>query len=323
MSTPSSRKTYTRRNTRTRLIDILKEAIELVEKGCPPGHMTRGSVSTLAPMASLKPLSAVPEENLVAQSKSLLAASQVELEKGRALELQAQEFLKSQATAAPATVTVKPKGAPRPGVLKYNEFVKDWISKHPEYQAKGKYQAALKEIQRSGNWDRVSGTRKKTKTAAVAATPARVSPPLALNSSANANANAVNANANANAVNANANANAVNATPANANANANANATPANATPANATPANATPANANANAANATLATATSNTPYTNEGMNDTVGMRKISMNGRSLYMSSDNGLFERDGDAPGDFVGRLVDGKIVEENAPELPEYS
>jgi hypothetical protein len=311
MSTPSSRKTYTRRNTRTRLIDILKEAIELVEKGCPPGHMTRGSVSTLAPMASLKPLSAVPEENLVAQSKSLLAASQVELEKGRALELQAQEFLKSQATAAPATA--KPKGAPRPGVLKYNEFVKDWISKHPEYQAKGKYQAALKEIQRSGNWDRVSGTRKKTKTAAVAATPARVSPPLALNSSANANANAVNAN-----VNANANANAVNATPANANANANANATPANATPAN-----TTPANANANAANATLATATSNTPYTNEGMNDTVGMRKISMNGRSLYMSSDNGLFERDGDAPGDFVGRLVDGKIVEENAPELPEYS
>ena len=301
MSTPSSRKTYTRRNTRTRLIDILKEAIELVEKGCPPGHMTRGSVSTLAPMASLKPLSAVPEENLVAQSKSLLAASQVELEKGRALELQAQEFLKSQATApATATVTVKPKGAPRPGVLKYNEFVKDWISKHPEYQAKGKYQAALKEIQRSGNWDRVSGTRKKTKTAAVAATPARVSPSLALNSSANANANAVNANANANAVNA---------TPANANANT--------------TPANTTPANANANAANATLATATSNTPYTNEGMNDTVGMRKISMNGRSLYMSSDNGLFERDGDAPGDFVGRLVDGKIVEENAPELPEYS
>lgn len=322
MSTPSSRKTYTRRNTRTRLIDLLKEAIELVEKGCPPGHMTRGPTSVLPTLplatntmpvtalvtskpgktkkAAKGPLSAIPEENLVAQSKSLLAASQLELEKGRALELQAQDFLKSQATAAPATATVKPKGAPRPGVLKYNEFVKDWISKHPEYQAKGKYQAALKEIQRSGNWDRVSGTRKKTK---VTATPARVSPSLALNSSVNANANA------------------------------NANTTPANATPANATPANATPANANANAnvnanatpaaANATLATATSNTPYTNEGMNDTVGMRKISMNGRSLYMSSDNGLFEREGDAPGDFVGRLVDGKIVEENAPELPEYS
>ena len=57
--------------------------------------------------------------------------------------------------------------------------------------------------------------------------------------------------------------------------------------------------------------------------MNDTVGMRKIMMNGRSLYMSSDNGLFERDGNAPGDFIGRLVDGKIVEEEAPELPEYS
>ena len=57
--------------------------------------------------------------------------------------------------------------------------------------------------------------------------------------------------------------------------------------------------------------------------MDDTVGMRKISMNGRSLYMSSDNGLFEREGNSPGDFIGRLVDGKIVEEEAPELPEYS
>jgi len=317
MSTPSSRKTYTRRNTRTRLIDILKEAIELVEKGCPPGHMTRGALPTLSVAATpatlampatpatlampatpatpatlaknaktatlaKAPLSAIAEENLLSQSKSLLAASQVELEKGRALERQAQEYLKTQ---APATVaSVKPKRAPRPGVLKYNEFVKDWISKHPEYQAKGKYQAALKEIQRSGNWDRVSGTRKRAK---VTATPARLSPSLALNATpANATlATAVNADANATP------ANATLATAVNADANADANATPANA--------------------------------YTNEGMNDTVGMRKIQMNGRSLYMSSDNGLFEREGDAPGDFIGRLVDGKIVEEEAPELPEYS
>jgi hypothetical protein len=305
MSTPSSRKTYTRRNTRTRLIDLLKEAIELVEKGCPAGHMTRGPTSALplaAPVSAKLakgPLSAIPEENLVTQSKSLLASSQVELEKGRALELQAQEILKTQGAA-----TVKPKGAPRPGVLRYNEFVKNWISKHPEYQAKGKYQAALKEIQRSGNWDRVSGTRKKTKAAAVTATPARLSPTLALN---------------ANAANANANASTANSTPSTAST---ANSTPSTASTANSTPSTASTANSTPSTAS-TLATLAQNNSYTNEGMNDTVGMRKISMNGRSLYMSSDNGLFERDGDAPGDFVGRLVDGKIVEEEAPELPEYS
>jgi hypothetical protein len=236
-------------------------------------------------MAAAKPLSAIPEENLVSQSKSLLAASQVELEKGRALERQAQEYLKTQATAAPATVaSVKPKGAPRPGVLKYNEFVQDWISKHPEYQAKGKYQAALKEIQRSGNWDRVSGTRKKGKAAPLSnVTPARVSPAVALRNNA-----------------------AVANSPSTANSSpSTANSSPSTANSAS-TPLSATPSNA-----------------YTNEGMNDTVGMRKIMMNGRSLYMSSDNGLFERDGNAPGDFIGRLVDGKIVEEEAPELPEYS
>jgi hypothetical protein len=245
----------------------------------------------------------VPEENLVAQSKSLLAASQIELEKGAVLERQAQEYL-------------KPKGSARPGVLKYNEFVKNWISKHPEYQAKGKYQAALKEIQRSGNWATVSGTRKKT----VPSTPGRVNAKVPLNAGAAANANA-NAAAAANATPANATANATANANANATANANANATPANATPANATPANVA---ANVNAAANALATPNANAnTYTNEGMDDTVGMRKISMNGRSLYMSSDNGLFEREGNSPGDFIGRLVDGKIVEEEAPELPEYS
>ena len=307
MST-SSRKAYTRRNTRTRLIDLLKEAIDLVEKGCPPGHMTRGPASlgpaslgpaTAAPApSSLGPLSSIAEENL-SRANSLLAASRLELEKGIALEQQSKEFMKTQGI----------KGTVRPGVVKYNEFVKNWISKHPEYQAKGKYQAALKEIQRSGNWDAVSGTRKKAKS--VAPTPGRVNAkipftPVTLNVNANANA----ANANANAANA-----AVNAANVNANANAAANA-------------NANAANANANAANAANSTASSvnsSRPmsYTNEGMDDTVGMRKISMNGRSLYLSSDDGVFEREGNSPGDFIGRLVDGKLVEEEAPELPEYS
>ena len=304
MSTPSSRKTYTRRNTRTRLIDLLKEAIELVEKGCPPGHMTRGPALQTLPSAmppkTKVPLSAIAEEELLTQANSLLAASELELEKGRALESEADSYMKTQG------VTQKKKGTVRPGVLKYNEFVKKWISEHPEYQAKGKYQAALKEIQRSGNWDRVSGTRKKPKAVSNAipaplinATPARVSPAVSLRNQANPST--------------------ANSSPSTAPLSA----TPANATPANATPANATPASTPALTPAPTPAPTPANAPYTNEGVDDNVGMRKISMNGRSLYMSSDNALFEREGNSPGDFIGRLVDGKIVEEEAPELPEYS
>jgi hypothetical protein len=296
MSTPTSRKTYTRRNTRTRLIDLLKEAIELVEKGCPPGHMTRGPTSVLPTLPSAMPampamlateMPAMPSTAMPAMPSTATATATTTANATKTLKVKKtkvplsaipEENLRTQANSLASQVQVKPKRAPRPGVLKYNEFVKNWISKHPDYQAKGMYQAALKEIQRSGNWDRVSGTRKKVKTAAVTnATPARLSPTLPLRN----------------------NANTSNTT------NANANTTAANAT-------NATPATLD-----------TPDMPYTNEGVNDAVGMNKITMNGRSLYLSSDNALFERDGNVLGDFIGRLVDGKIVEEEAPELPEYS
>jgi hypothetical protein len=241
------------------------------------------------------------EENLRTQANSLLAASQIELNKGKQLELEAQEFMKSQGIAVPVTTApVKTKGLPRPGVLKYNEFVKDWISKHPEYQAKGKYQAALKEIQRSGNWATVSGTRKKSNLAPTSArvnlpsTPGRVNAKVTL-------------------------ATPITATPIAATPAKTANSTASSATPV-------TAANSTASSVNSVTPVTpvnSSNMPYTNEGMDDTVGMRKISMNGRNLYLSSDDGVFEREGNSPGDFIGRLVDGKLVEEEAPELPEYS
>ena len=312
MSTPTSRKTYTRRNTRTRLIDLLKEAIELVEKGCPPGHMTRGILSLPLPSTSMPVMPAMPNMTTAMPATSAPAPKTKAMTKKLAkapLSAIPEENV-TQTISQPAFVPVKPKGAPRPGVLKYNEFVKDWISKHPEYQAKEKYQAALKEIKRSGNWDRVSGTRKKGKAPVsnaapvsnvaplINATPARVSPALPLRNNANPS----------NTINVNTRPTTANSTPATlATAESSTYETTANSTPA-------TPA---------TLATLTNAAPYTNEGLNDNVGMRKISMNGRSLYLSSDNGLFQREGNAPGDFIGRLVDGKIVEEDAPELPEYS
>ena len=303
MPNVKSKKTYTRRNTRTRLIDLLKEAIDLVEKGCPTGIMTRVPATARVPSAPSAPspaeqLNTIEEEPLLTQAKTLLASSQVELNKGRALEAQAQEFMRAQGIP-------KPKGAPRPGVLKYNEFVKRWISEHPDYQAKGQYQAALKEIQRTGAWAAVAKGKNNTrKIKTPPATPGRVSP-LLRNVRENATATPLTVSTASTAPNA-------------ANATPNSSPPPARANVANANvPANSSPAPAIATAATP------ANISYQNEGMDDTVGMRKIKMNGRNLYITSNNGLFDRQGNSPGDFVGRLVNGKIVEEEAPELPEYA
>jgi hypothetical protein len=51
--------------------------------------------------------------------------------------------------------------------------------------------------------------------------------------------------------------------------------------------------------------------------------MRKIRVEGRDLYMvDSNSSLFDRneeEGDALGEFVGHLRDGKVVEDEAPNV----
>ena len=59
---------------------------------------------------------------------------------------------------------------------------------------------------------------------------------------------------------------------------------------------------------------------YEDLGMNDNLGMRKISVNGRQLLMTNGNsGLFEDKNGAPGDFVGYLKNGKVEASSPPEL----
>jgi hypothetical protein len=54
--------------------------------------------------------------------------------------------------------------------------------------------------------------------------------------------------------------------------------------------------------------------------MDDNLGMRKISVNGRKLLMTNANsGLFEDKNGAPGDFIGYLKDGKVEASSPPEL----
>ena len=57
---------------------------------------------------------------------------------------------------------------------------------------------------------------------------------------------------------------------------------------------------------------------YEDEGLDDTLGMRRIVIEGRPLYMTNANkGLFDRSDDELGSFVGYLRNGKIVEQDAP------
>lgn len=57
---------------------------------------------------------------------------------------------------------------------------------------------------------------------------------------------------------------------------------------------------------------------YEDEGLDDTLGMRRIVVEGRPLYMTNANkGLFDRSNDEVGSFVGYLRNGKIVEQDAP------
>ena len=59
---------------------------------------------------------------------------------------------------------------------------------------------------------------------------------------------------------------------------------------------------------------------YEDLGMNDNLGMRKISVNGRKLLMTNGNsGLFEDMNGAPGEFVGYLKDGKVAASSPPEV----
>jgi hypothetical protein len=192
----------------------------------------------------------------------------------------------------PPVTTLKEKKKPGcPGGPKaFNEFVKKWRMNNPGLS----YTDSLKKIKETGVYAATCSLPGMTRKAP-RATPGRVNAivPLAENVST-LSPTSLNSNSNSKS-NSNSNSNR------NSNSNSNSSVSTLSPTPVN----------------------LTENKGYKNQGMDNTVGMRKIQVNGRNLYMSSNNGLFEREGNAPGDFVGHLKNGKIVEDDAPELPEYA
>ena len=262
----STRKAYTRRNTRTRLLDLLKEAIQLVERGCPPGQMAK----------TPSVLSAVPEEEVAPVTQPLV-----------------QTPVTQPLVQGPVTVKDKKKPGCPGGPKAFNEFVKKWRMNNPGLT----YTDSLKKIKETGVYAATCSlpgvTRKAPRT-----TPGRVNAIVPIQ--APSKLNTISSLSSSNSNNSNSN---------NSNSN-NSNSSVSTLSPTPLNTVNSTPFN-------------TENKGYKNQGMDNTVGMRKIQVNGRNLYMSSNNGLFEREGNSPGDFIGHLKNGKIVEEDAPELPEYA
>ena len=267
----STRKAYTRRNTRTRLLDLLKEAIQLVERGCPPGQMAK----------TPSVLSAVPEEEVAPVTQPLV-----------------QTPVTQPLVQGPVTVKDKKKPGCPGGPKAFNEFVKKWRMNNPGLT----YTDSLKKIKETGVYAATCSlpgvTRKAPRT-----TPGRVNAIVPIQAPSKLNTISSLSSSNSN----NSNSNNSNSNNSNSN-NSNSSVSTLSPTPLNTV--NSTPFN-------------TENKGYKNQGMDNTVGMRKIQVNGRNLYMSSNNGLFEREGNSPGDFIGHLKNGKIVEEDAPELPEYA
>jgi hypothetical protein len=95
-------------------------------------------------------------------------------------------------------------------------------------------------------------------------------------------------------------------------------ASPAPAAPSPAAP---SPTPSSLSAASPAPAPAPAPAPgYEDLGMDDNLGMRKISVNGRKLLMTNGNsGLFEDMNGAPGEFVGYLKNGKVAPSSPPEL----
>ena len=267
---------YTRRTTRQRVVDLLREAIELVEKRC--AEPAKGTLLPASVAASSS--SSAPAETL---TTSLFAP--VNSKKPKTPKATVTAAAMNGSSSNSQTLKVKKMASCPGGPKAFNEFLK---KERPRVEAELGPSATYANVRRkiSANWKAQCGASnsKTRKTAKTAATPGRVNAKVPL----------------------------LSAVPEGAEENS-SNTTPRNN--ANATNANARNVNANANARNAN-----SNKGYENLGMDDTLGMRKIRIGNRDLFMTEANsGLFEREDDMnPGGFVGYLKNGRIVESNSPE-----
>jgi hypothetical protein len=310
-------KKYTRRTTRDRLIDLLEEAIRLVKVRCvgPEEDVLQTARREFQEAADMKNQAAAllktareAEPEAEAEAEAPLTTNGF----AQIPEVLPQVPATPQASLAaqfsrPANLSITRKKLPScPGGPKaFNEFLK---SKRAEVEANlgpnAKYADVRAEI--SKRWKetcRKTNTKKLSKVKTLA-TPGRVNAPATLLEAVPAPAES--------AAEESTVEESVAAEPASEPA-----AEPASepASEPAAEPASEPAAEPASEPASEGL---TPVEAYEDEGLDDTLGMRRIVVEGRPLYMTNSNkGLFDRSNDEVGSFVGYLRNGKIVEQDAP------
>jgi hypothetical protein len=185
-----SRKQYTRRNARTRIADLLREALQLVDKHCVASGTTlmpktpmRVKLTPVMETSEATPLestdASVPETPLpnITPMNSFVTAPV------------AAPTPITQSTAAPTPTTAAPTPTTaRKYNPKWNEFVTQYMKEQKELGRELKRPEALFEIKELGLYESNRKITRKTR-----ATPGRLSPPLNANAKPTANAN-LNAN---------------------------------------------------------------------------------------------------------------------------------
>jgi len=319
-ATATARKTYTRRTTRDRVVDLLEEAIRLVKARCvePEKGGTKAAQELLAQSKRefAEAVEMKRQANAALQTATAVVASEgagaeAEAEAPRSippLPLTLKKRTKATASAlalapvggaggatapltavavAPKNTTLKVKKAPScPGGPKaFNEFLK---SKRAEVEAELGGEAPYSEVRAriAQLWKETCSTGGAGPTASKRTT-RKVKTPV---------------------------------TPGRVNAPVPLAAPPGAALSAvpEVSESKETEAEEEEKNENAILPVQDG---YEDLGMDDMFGMRKVRVDGRDLYMTDANkGLFNRndeDDDPLGEFVGYLRNGKIVEQNAP------
>jgi hypothetical protein len=307
----ATRKTYTRRTTRDRVVDLLEEAIRLVKARCVEPE--KGSAATTKAARDIlaeskrefaEAVEMKRQANAALQTATALSVAQEEAPAVTIpplpMTLKKSKTATASVVVAPNNTTLRVKKAPScPGGPKaFNEFLK---SKRAEVEAELGDKAPYSEVRAriAQLWKETCSTtggasKRTTRKLKTPATPGRVNAPVSL-------------------------------------------AAPEAAAPEAAAPEAPGPALSVIPEVSASKETEVEEEqeeqeeqdensllpvqPYEDLGMDDMFGMRKVRVDGRDLYMTDANkGLFNRndeDDDPLGEFVGYLRNGKIVEQNAP------
>ena len=286
-------------------------------------------VAHLQSKAEAKPLTPVQEEAEAAAGEEAEAAVQeAEAAVKEEAEEAAVEPSKLALAAEPAMPRRRKSGGCPGGPKAYNEFVKKWLA---EQRAAGKemtYQEALKVIKQNNIYTQSCGlppkknkTRKLNKGNQVPQTPGRVNAPYVpyVQNSPNAAPSSLAAPASVKERGKSLPPTAANLEKQESERKYLEEGIASRRAAREAEESGLPPIKEEASPSS--LASPPVPAPaYEDLGMNDNLGMRKISVNGRKLLMTNGNsGLFEDMNGAPGEFVGYLKDGKVAASSPPEV----